>query len=449
VIETYASGPLEHVPEDVQACWPTQGPLHRYLAWATKTTDAEPWFHLGAILPCWSHQCCIRGFRVDAERDLTPQLWSFIVGAPASSKSTSMRRAMGMYRTLQIEHAFTDPFVMAEGSVPGLFEALTERWNPDLGCTEGIVFRDEAARLLDTKDSVSDMLCQIMDGDSVQRHLRGLRRAKKEGEQVQDTLRDPAYSGILATTFARLREVTKASFLEGGLYSRFLWFVGAPRPGRQSLMMRPHREEETQVRAAWSDWGRWALGQQTLGEDLTVRVPDDAIECLRVTLFSNLEAAAKQDNRLNAARKRGIEKAIILAGLFALSQYRLHVTFDDMDRAVNLVESCLRGFERLDPTLAVDDLMVAVDVAFHAIAGSGDLGLKRSDLYKILRKPKGVIDHVVDTLADEGSIHTRVHKKPGAGRNPTFLVSNGPERYAGDPPDEPEPKATVVPIRRT
>jgi hypothetical protein len=429
----------ETLPPDLAACLPSSGPLHRYMTWAVKTTDAEPLFHLGAILPCFASEAATHGVLIDEAHRIVPRVWSFMVGVPASSKSTAMKRAMGLYRTHVASQGLVDPFVIAEGSVPGIFEALCDKHNTDRNLSLGIVYRDEAARLLDTKDSVGDMLCNIIDGETVKRHLRGVRSANREAPgSVRDTLHAPAFSGILTTTFSRLREVTKPSHLEGGLYSRFLWFVGQPRLVGQSMTFDPHRDEERDVANAWGDWSKWLLGQEVLGHALTVQVPRDVVELLRATLFTSLEEHGKTDNRLNAARKRGLSQAMQIAGLYALSQHRLVANAEDMDAAINLVELCLAGLERVEPSLAVDEFMQAADFAFHAIAGASPTGMPVSRLYSVLRRAKPFVDGIVETLVAEGSVRLSDPIRTGKpGRPSRVLVACGPMRYAGDPDAEP------------
>lgn len=434
-VSPYREGIIPNLDPDLAACVPSAGPIHRHLAWAVKTTDAEAIFHLGSILPCWSHAVASHGFVIDDDHRMTPRLWSMLIGVPASAKSTAMKRAMNLYRRFYDKQRTSDPFVIAEGSVPGIFEALADRLDADLGISHAVVYRDEAARLLDNKDtSVSDMLCNIIDGEDVKRHLRSARAANREAPgSVKDTLVKPAFSGILTTTFSRLREVTKASYLEGGLYSRFLWFVGQPRLPQQSLTYSLHRDEEDDVLAAWTDWSRWALGQAALGVPLVVKVPPECIELLRATLFANLERHGASDNRLNAARKRGIQQAIQLAGLYALSQSRLVVEPEDMDAAINLVEFCLAGLERLDPSLAVDEFMQTVDHAFHAIAGAGPAGLSTSKVYAAVRRSKAIVDAMLETLIAEGSVR-RVQVNTGKpGRPALAYVANGAARFHGEP----------------
>lgn len=438
----YREGVIPDLDPNLAGCIPQSGPIHRHLAWAVKTTDAEAVFHLGSILPCWAHLAASHGFVIDEDHRLTPRLWSMLIGVPASAKSTAMKRAMGLYRRVYEAQRNADPFVIAEGSIPGIFEALAERLDVDLGLSHGIIYRDEAARLLDNKDtSVSDMLCNIIDGEDVKRHLRSARAANREAPgSVKDTLIKPAFSGILTTTFSRLREVTKASYLEGGLYSRFLWFVGQPHLPAQSLTYSPHRLEEDAVAVAWADWNRWALGQAALGSPLVIKVPPECVELLRATLFANLERHGKSDNRLNAARKRGLTQAIQLAGLYALSQCRLHVLPEDMDAAINLVEFCLAGMERLDPSLAVDEFMQSVDAAFHVIASAGAAGCNMARIYAAVRRSKTQVDAMLDTLQAEGSIRRMAVRTGKAGRPAILLVANGPARFAGEPEDASEPE---------
>lgn len=433
--------PNQTLSDDLAACVPADGPLRAYLDWVCKTTDAEQLFHLGSLLPVWAHEAAIRGFRVDREQLHVPKLWTFLVGVPASSKSTAMKRATSHYRAhcSRMEPGSRDPFVIAEGSVPGIFEALAERFDPTLDMTTGVLYRDEAARLLDTTDSVADMLCNVIDGEDVKRHLRGARSANHAAAgTVKDTLTRPAYSGLLTTTFSRLREVTKSSYLEGGLYSRFLWFVGSPRLPPQSLFVELHKAELDQVADAWAEWTRWALSLQVLQPgQLVVEVPRPVLELLRGTLFETLLKHGGHDDRLNATRKRGLHQAVMVAGLYALNRQSLVIDTDDMDRAINLVELCMGGLERLDASLAVDETMVIADHAFHVIAAAGDAGLARSKLYPVLRKSKWWVDQVIDTLLAEGSVRTKPGPATGKpGRPPTNLVANGDRRYAGVPEDE-------------
>lgn len=428
---------LPELPEEIAVCIPPSGPLFDYMRWAIKTTDAEPVFHLGSLLSCWSHACVSRGWKVNQRRPTRPAIWSFIVGVPASSKSTAMSRATDLYKDFCGMTGSRDPIIFAEGSVPGIFEALCDHWDPEAQLSHGIFYRDEAARLLDTKDSVADMLCNIIDGVEVKRHLRGAREANRNAAgSVNDALRSPGFSGMLTTTFSRLRDVTQASHLEGGLFSRFTWFVGQSSLPLQQLVVDMHGDERAEVLRSWEAWNQWTLGMSALGEPLLVQMPDEAYELLRVTLFASLVEHGKHDNRLNAARKRALNQAIDIAGLFAISQQRTTITDDDMDRAINLVLGSLQGLERLEPTLATDAVTTYAERVFQALIDATE-GMQKATLLELTRCDYKTMGIVLQALLEEGAIEKQVRPTGKPGRPPEFYVAKLKSRFRRGTPRDP------------
>lgn len=427
----------------VSASIPSTGPLASYMRWAIKTTDAEHLFHLGAVLPCLSDFATSMGFVIDPERLLRPVLWTFLVGVSASSKTTAMKRAQTHYqrvRSTMLNGQEVRPFIFAEGSIPGLFEALAARFDPESGLSTGIVDRDEAARLLESRDAtVADMLCQIIDGEEVERHLRSLKAERRAGGTVHDRLIQPAFSGRLATTFARIREVTQASYLEGGLYSRMMWFVGSEFHPHPRLEINTHRQEADRVLGEWVDWGRWMLVSQ-LGpaEERVVGVSEAAVDWLRETLFDDFVRASRTDSRLNATRKRALTQAVIVAGLYALSQQRLRIELDDMERAVNLCTFCLECLSGLEGSLAVSEQVSAAEKVYTVIQQAGPNGARKSELYRT-RLDKREIDAAVEHLIDAGRVEQVTERAAGAGRPATRLRVPGGEDASGG--------AKVIPIR--
>lgn len=391
-------------------CVPEFGPLASYLRWAVKTTDAEHLFHLGAILPCLANECVEAGFRVEPRRMLVPAVWTFLVGVAASSKSTAKKRAERTYLTYLARRAagsqVRDPFIIAEGSIPGIFEALAERFDPDLGMSSGVVVRDEAARLLGDRDaSIADMLCNIIDGEEVKRHLRSLRAEQRAGGTVRDALRHPAFSGCFATTFARLKEVTTASYIEGGLYSRFLWFRGQPGLPNPVLEVDTYPDEQARVVDEWLDWGQWMLAHTLLPPaERVVAFEPGCVEILRSTLFETFKGFAGTDNRLNATRKRGLTQAVVVAGIYALSQRRLVATEDDMIRAVNLVTVCTEGLEALDKVLVVPEEQSDVQAVYDVITAGAPGYVTRAEIMRHLNFSRRRLDMALETLECEETV---------------------------------------------
>lgn len=429
---------------EIAGCVPTNGPLRSYLDWVHTTTDAEHLFHLGSILPCVSQEAVRSGFVIDEQRRNLPTLWSFLIGIPGGAKSTAQRKAQSFYKSYlatQAGKAVDDPFVQAEGSWPGIFMALADRWDPDLGLSRGVFTRDEAARLLENKDTtIADELCRLMDNEEIKRHLRSLQQENKaKAGSAKDTLRSPAFSGCLATTFARIREVTQASFVEGGLYSRFIWFVGPNGILDAQLEMNNHEEHRRQVLDEWLDWGKWLLGMSALKErsERVVTFTAGARDLLRDTLFAEYRELAKHgDDKLNATRRRGLIQSQIIAGVWALTQQTTIVDAETMQQGINLIRLSTHGLETLSqkfiPTQSARDPVTLLDRAWDHIRASHPKGCTRSSLYQRLQCQRNVLDSIFETLVDEGSIEL-VPKPKGAGRPTSLYRPIGDLRYGRKP----------------
>jgi hypothetical protein len=379
---------------------------------------------------------------------MVPRLWTAILGPSAAGKSTAIQRGMTFYRDF-LEHFRTarDPFVMAEGSIPGIFEKLTEGWDMDTERTLGVLHQEEFSRLLDSKDAVSEMLMQLADGIEIERHKVSSRNAARQGMQTFDRMRAPAISALFATTYSSLRRVTRAHHIEGGLFSRMIWFVAEPDAARLRMLPSPQPEKKRAALHTWAEWSRWIDGQEAAGAPRSIDVPAEVHWILHDSLFEVLKTRIAEDDRMNATRRRAIVQAYLVAGLLAFSQGRRVVTSDDMDCAVNLVERCVSGLEKIEPELANSELMQTANVAFRAIVNAGGR-LPKTGLYRALKIPKNVLDMVLATLIDEGSIREVQQKTGKQGRPRTLYVASGPQRFQGGetPASSPEQGGDVVPL---
>jgi hypothetical protein len=444
----YKPGPIGDIAYDIMACFPPQGVLHRYMWWASQTTDTPPWFHVGSGLALLAHQACARGYIVgDDDFQVVPNIWAAILGPSGHGKSTALRRAQKFYKDVAAKRQEADPFVNAEGSMEGLFEALTDYYDPDRDVTAAILYREEFARLLEPqrRDGVSAMFCEIADGVEVKRHLRGARAAERAGQKVGTKLKNPKISAIFATTYSALRRTTTADHLEGGLFSRFLFFADSKDPEKLKLHPTDRPDALLSAQAAWLEWLKWFDAQEALGEGTRIHIPPEVHDIIRESLFEDLRIAIRKEDVLNPMRSRGITFAYAVAGLFALSCGRLTVTGEDADCAVNLIERSLQGIAGLAPELGTSELMQKINQAFTAVKSAGDHGLPKRSIYKIARGSKKLVDLILETLIDEGSIKQRETPKTGkAGRPPILYVACGRERYGKDAADAHAIPATII-----
>mgnify|MGYP000609826786 CR=1 FL=1 len=442
-LEKYEPGELI-LDDELNCCFPEHGLIHEYLWWVRQTTDAPPWWSLGAILSCLAHEAARHGFRIDQRQMIKPSLWVAILGPSSIGKSTAMARAADFYKTyLEIEDA-TDPFVHAEGTIPGIFERLVEM--PTYGDDElhaAILYQDEFSRLLDQRDTVAEMLMKMADGHVIDRNLVRVHEKRRQGEGSYSRLEHHAISAMFATTHSNLRRVIKGHHIEGGLLSRMLWFIAkAPK----EFMLHPSLlpAKRAVALAAWTDWSGWLLAQSVESGSRVVQISDEVDAILEATLFEDWVQTAATDDRLNPTRRRAIGQAYTVAGLYALSCRRTSINSDDMDQAVNLIERCIRDLENWEPELATSDIMAAVNKGFRQIVRAGDAGLGRSKLYQALRAPKAIIDQVLQTLIDEGSIREDRAKANGRpGRPAIRYIANGRHRFCGESA-EPDRAAKVV-----
>lgn len=411
--------PRELEPEISEAI-PQTGILRSYLTWASKTTDAEGIFHVGSVLPCIANTAVEHGYFVGSDTRMRPSMWTFLVGVPAASKSTAQKRAEALYLralTTAAGQQVTSPFISGEGSLPGMFEDARTRYNPMFNVTPGIIVRDEAARLLGQRDdSVADFLISLIDGGDFSRNLRALQDAKRAGGEDRSLLKQGALSGRMATTFARLREVTTTSHLEGGLYSRFLWCVGKPYLVDPRYKVDLHVVEQKRVHEEWVDWMGWLLAERTAREidpregevPGLVSISAEADDLFHETIYAEYRANANAKNAgdpLIALRKRAVTQAQIASAIYALTERSLVVSTDHAERAVKLLRLSIAGLEQLAPRLAQIETNEAAN-RLHELVRQLEAdcwGVSRSDLYAC-KLPRRELQEAIEQLLDAGRL---------------------------------------------
>lgn len=418
------------LPEEIAACLPETGPLRTYIDYALTTTDAEPLFHLATILPTFAFYANQHGFHPEGDHSF--RVFTFIIGQPASSKTTAMRRAKQFFEGVAIDHItrakqfpgmamqFSQPqlgFVQASGTIPGIYDAINEHIDPDHQRVAVILHHDEISQLLKKHgDDVAEFLCQLSDGSDIENHLRGRKRLKKTGAHIIEMVEKPASNAIFATTFRGLITSFSIVYLEGGLYTRFLWFVGGEGALDHRLEWGRNEAMELEARAEWLQWAHWADMPRDR-EDKVVHMPNHIRDMLRSTLFEDLRGS---DPVMAPTLKRALERAQTVAKLYALQSQRTVVNDEDMARAINLVEFSVKGLRRLVPRLVGDPILgEKTNLAFNILQRAGKKGLSRSQLYKALHHPsRHIFEQVVTTLLDEGSIAMRTVKRKVRGRPP-------------------------------
>lgn len=346
---------LPRVNATLAAAIPSTGLLHAYLYSAIPTTHAPPSYHLGAILPVLAYEVARRGIVVSTTMSL-PRVWTCLVGGSGHGKSTCHRYARKFAREwheMLLGENYRDPFLHLDGSIPGILNAASAFYVPELDASVGVFETDEVSKILSQLDSVAETLCQVYDGETITRQLRDFQKRKAAGEKVEDTLRNPAISACFATTPSSLEHVGKGYHLEGGLFARILWFHAALDPSAlmpTEIVLPEHR---THTLTMWREWAGWLDGEILLGWDRQMTFEPAAIQLFRRQFDAYRAKLIDERDRVNSARMRAINYAGTIAALYALSCGAMHVSEEDVAAAINLVEMCLTTLVNLDKTVAV------------------------------------------------------------------------------------------------
>lgn len=420
------------VPDEVKACLPASGVIRDYVCWAVQETYAAPIYHLGAILPIAAYECCTLGWGGPwtlPVRGRQAALQSFLIGAPASAKSTCLRMAQQFHLDLLMRSRGSlwsesdDPWLMAEGSVPGLLEAVHDCWDEDLGVSPAIFFHEEVSSLLNKGGDVIDILMQLFDHcRSVERHLQKYRTMKKAGEKPPSKVMFPAIGGIFCGTTSSAGRTMTASHFEGGLVSRSLWFTGKPDTERY-FSTKPDPQGRQTLIERWTHHGRRLTGLR-LGEDASATVSEldgDCQEILQPMFDAFRTADAAGDEVRASVLQRGMGLSRTIAAIYALSRGSRQIRPSDVKAAMKLVEVSQETVEHLQSVTVENKIFRLSQKALERIKRAGKRGITRTTLNRRhLQIDAGTLDQVVALLEESGEVHIGRTRASRRGR-PTQL----------------------------
>ncbi len=432
----YKPGPIADVPDGIYDSFPPNGALHAYLWWASKTTDAPAYFHIASILSAACCELARRGWVIGHGQHYPPRLWTAMVAGPGVGKSTAINTAREFYTDACGVWGWPDPYITADGSTQGLFEAMARLHDAERDITCAILVREEFSVLLNAKrrDDLAISLCEWADGRHHQRHTRGLQQAQGRGEVAHQELRNAVISATFVTTERTLLDAATVQHMEGGLFSRLDWFNGLGADVVPKLHHTQRPVERAVALDLWKHWQMWLDSEELTLKDQPkiIEVSPECEKYLEETLFMDYERALNNQNPLTANYKRALTHAYVIAGVYAMSCARRQIQPGDMHRAVNLLNYCLGNIGRMAPEVGSSPLMRAANRAFETIRLAGEAGAPRTSLYRRLQVPKRELDLIIETLLDEGSIRETVTVSTGKpGRPAVRYAASGEQRYMG------------------
>lgn len=369
------------------------GPIHAFLWYACQAnTLPPPAFYVGAVLPLIAHEAARRGFIFEpngpeVER---PRIQSVLIGPAASGKSSAMRLPRGFYKEVLEQTmglAYVDPFVLFEGSIPGIVEVLAGRLDPAAGCTPVIMHLEEFSRILEQRDGLSEVFNQVFDGEDFARALRAYQNEARNGGKPPSKITAPAISGIFATTYAGLENTVTAMHREGGLATRMFWFVGE---GGAFTLERPTTHSaRTTALVVWTEWSRRM-------SNLIFRDSQPKVLSLNPSCKPYFQQIADELNAIKMVNAedprvpylwRLVERSQQIAMLYAFSRGEFVAQPGDAWRAVNLVRFCDESIQHIRGrwTARSEDTWEQAQQCLAIIERAGEKGITRDKLAHAMR----------------------------------------------------------------
>lgn len=397
----------QQLDAELRACYPASGPLHAYMDWAHRVTHTPPQFHLASILPPMATECNRRGWEIDPGEPL--HIWSSIVAGAAIGKTTAMSMSE-RFTKAWAKHArgvdHNETWVSLEGSLPGVYHALSAQFDEGTGRTIATLQHSELSRVLRSDDAL-EMLCMLFDTRDVQRNLRYLQKRadKGEGEEDESIIRSPRVSALVTTTHASLEDTFRSVMLRGGLASRMLWFTGAITA--EQLMPRERVEPAlyNEAQRAFWEWSGWlaSLDSQYASEKRRKVITFTEAADDKITEFYDSLRAKIVDphDPLASIYQRSTRMAMRIAGIYALSLGRTEIDIPDIDPALHLVTQSLSHVGALAPSMDESRLSRHRLRLVAEIKTGGAEGIRKTRAFKVLHGlSKFEIDNVLSDLVE-------------------------------------------------
>jgi len=411
-LPTRPSG-TQRISAELAACYPTHGVIADYMNWVHRLTHACPQFHLAAILPVIGYEANRRRYILENGEPL--HVWSLVVAPSGSSKTTAMTYARKMHndwgQVLRGQH-WIDPWESAEGSLPGVASALMEtHYDPASDSTNSVLFHSEMSKMMRGEDNL-EWLCQLFDRGDFKRNLRYIQKAKEEGADVKDTIKNAKISACFTTTRASFQEVFREATMRGGFASRLLWFTGSLTAEQLMPMQLTDELGRGQVVRSFCEWTKrldgmtfaaHSAGGEQYQADKVIALTDRARQVHTDYFDTDLRRLiVSSSEEWNSLANRASIYALRIAALYALVSGRAEIVEEDMSCAVALMRYLFRELEELLPNLRPEDrfqkMSRRVLETMHSYDTKGTGLIPRSAILRIVRLSVPEFDVIASTL---------------------------------------------------
>ena len=395
--------------------FPDNSAPYLYLRWAQKAYGSPHIYHLASILVCLAHELDARGFHLTRSFDgsqIPLTLWFMLLGGSGSGKSTiaaaTKRYWADAWHQASVHRA--DPWIEPEGSVQGIVVALQELYDSATDRTSAIFTHTEAAKVFNTREAVGETLCKIYDGETFQANYRR-NQTKKGSNPHADRVRNPHVSLLMMSTEEQLVPHFKESHRSGGIFTRFCWIrpkftasdIWLPADHIGTSDLKDERQGAIDALTRWfaelSQMAAWKPDEKGF------RFTETAHEKLRVELFEPFKQAFEEgdSDNMHGVRMRLIEKARVLAAIFAALRGTTIIDQEDLTKAIFLIEIFLAHTQHA-ASFSSDEIYRYALKLEAVVKSAGEKGIGRRAFYRHLRVNSRTLDQVLATLLDRGNV---------------------------------------------
>lgn len=402
--------------QELSSIVPEGSPLEAYLHWSSQAHASPTEYHLAVMLSIAAHELARRGFQVE-DNEYPLQIWTALVGNSASGKSKAINMAEDFLRDLWELSGSTpknDPWLNATGSVSGIFAALQDFHDQNRGSTVALLVEQEFSSILQQRDAVTEFLCSLYEGRTLQRNLKELQKATRssQGKVQFDKIKKPAISTIFASTEEALGSCVTPSMVHGGLFSR-LWWVSPEKLTQKYVRRQNFDAFREKALTAWSGW----YVQLGLLETKTLTFSDEALAILE-TYYANLVTKyAETSDEVPSGRTRAFDRARVLAVIFATFDGRSVASANDMHCALAAADHSYKALAKVS-MLGSSETVQAAHKALRLLARS-PTGLTRRDLYRKTHMDKRQLEWALELLQDAQDV-----LEDRSGRDVKYVAAN-------------------------
>jgi hypothetical protein len=424
---------------------PKFGILASYLDFARLgAANGAEIYHLGAAIPVLLNELNLRGFSVQGVSDYGKKrpltCFSLQLGPSGDGKSTSATTAINHFVNIfDTEDRANRPQHMPkralefEGTPEGLRHALIQsHFVHDLQSTIALVYHEELTSLFRGHTThVAEFLQRLYDGRTIEEQQRQHQRAKTETGIDNSAIRDPKINAIFCSTPDNLAAVISKTMASGGLYGRFLIFVGESRlqeyEGFRYTPENIKRTDELRFKSEveCEEWSKFLVGAAAR-EGKEIKLSPEAHEVFGAWFneYQRIIHETGMEDNLRSMLSRAHRTAWTIAGLYATTQMRMYVNAQDAVEACRLVDRCFHMGKVLDKRLGQSEEAKLLDALLDGIRTRKDRGVLKSQLYDMpgianRGVTQAILNSMLSTLLESDTIVQVTDVPGGRGRPPT------------------------------